>query len=83
MTFYREQDPYDTHVQLAHALWDTDSSANIEMLPDILTVYLAWQPHHKAELWKLDKELIMGQSKSRDSLELACADKTRSLHDGE
>lgn len=45
---------------MARVLWGEESNGTIHQLPDILTVYLGWQPSSSREVWKLDKELVLG-----------------------
>lgn len=46
---------------MARVLWSEESNGTIHHLPDILTVYLAWSSSAKREVWKLDKEIVMGE----------------------
>ena len=47
---------------MADELWnDRKTNIYIEQLPDIMTVYLASSPDTKREVFKLDREIIMGE----------------------
>lgn len=61
--FVRQDDCHDLYGYMVNALWDNGkANIHIEQLPDIMTVYLSSSPDVKRKTWKLDREIVMGES---------------------